>query len=137
MSKPYASLTVPEQWEWHARVYAFRRVVLDVDPDMRTSPVDPEGKWFDAALVDEAERRLRNKRAARYARRDGDAAVWEARDIEDNWARDRGYRDFEHYKQVERIDHVEACCRVAQSFIAGIKLMPTEADYRNQTAGAA
>ena len=115
-------------WEWHAGVYAFRRVVLGVSPDEHTSPPDPEGKWFDESLVAEAERRLRNRRAAKFANQRGDDDVWYARDIENNWARDRGYRDFEHYKQVERIDHVEACCRVAKSFIAGIKLMPTEAE---------
>src|SRR5262245_21587844 len=61
LTKKYADMTVPERWEWHAGIYAFRRVVLDIDE--RTSPCDAEGVWFDARLVDAAERRLRAKRA--------------------------------------------------------------------------
>lgn len=54
---------------WHSEVYAWRRVRLGADPDERTSPPDPEGHWFDAELVDEAERKLRwNLGAQRRAR---------------------------------------------------------------------
>jgi hypothetical protein len=62
VGKKYSELTVPEQWDWHARDYAFRRVVLGVSPDVRTSPVDPDGKWFDPIAVGDAERDMRNKR---------------------------------------------------------------------------
>ena len=65
MSKKFAELTTPERWEWHARVYAFRRVVLGISPDVRTSPPDPNGEWFDPAMVEREERALRNKHAAR------------------------------------------------------------------------
>jgi hypothetical protein len=43
----YASLTEFEKWDWHADVYGFRRVVLSVAPNDRTSPCDPAGDWFD------------------------------------------------------------------------------------------
>jgi hypothetical protein len=56
-----------DRWRWHAEVYAFRRVVLGVSYDLRTSPCDLKGEWFDAYLVDEATRRYQrhyaNKRA--------------------------------------------------------------------------
>jgi hypothetical protein len=125
LSIPYEKLSVPERWEWHAAVYAFRRVALDADREERTSPCDPNGDWFDDRLVDEAERRLRAKRAAKSRRSAGDGAAWEALDIENNWARDRGYNDFEHYKTSERIDHVTACTRLIMS-LPGPKTIPRE-----------
>lgn len=128
MSRTYEQLAVPERWEWHANVYAFRRVALEADPAERSTPCDPNGDWFDGQLVDAAERRLRTKRAAKYAsRRKDDSAVWEARDIENQWARDRGYGDFEQYKASERIDHAEACKRLILS-LPGPKAIPRETD---------
>lgn len=126
MSRKYSQLTVAEQWEWHARVYAFRRVVLSIERGERTSPCDTSGEWFDAALVDEAERRLRHQRASKFANlhRD-DSDVWDAREVENKWAQDRGYKNFEHYKAAERIDHVEACKRLILS-LPGPKTMPRE-----------
>ena len=99
MSKKYSELTVPEQWEWHARVYAFRRVVLGVSPDVRNSPPDPNGEWFDASAVDDAERRLRDKYAARQReidkdRQEADQRYERARLARDQMARELGYPDF-------------------------------------------
>ncbi len=136
MTKPYATLSVPEQWQWHAEIFAFRRVALGVGRDERTSPCDPDGAWFDASLVEEAERRLRNTRAAKQQHRRDDSDVCDARDIENKWAQQRGYNDFEHYKQMERLDHVDACVRVAKSFIiaASDKWKQQPADQHAATA---
>jgi len=46
----YSSLSLAEEWEWHADVYAFRHVRLG-RPLTEASPVDPERKWFDGAKV--------------------------------------------------------------------------------------
>jgi hypothetical protein len=54
-SRSYAELSEAEKWEWHADTYAFRRIVLRAPLSERTSPCDPEGVWFDAELVREAE----------------------------------------------------------------------------------
>lgn len=119
LTKPYAALTVPEKWQWHAAVYAFRRATLGISRDEKTSPCDPDGIWFDERLIDEAERRLHNQREAKNParkRRERDE-VFDARDVENQWARQRGYNDFEHYKEIERLDHVDACVNVANSFI--------------------
>lgn len=83
----YAKLSLPQKWEWHAEVYGFRRVVLRIAHDERTSPVDPDGRWFDDRLADAAEQRLRAKFArasrvcaestsARNAIRFADAEQW-------------------------------------------------------------
>ena len=120
MSTPYSQLNTPERWEWHAKLYAFRRVVLGVDPELRSSPCDENGDWFAERLVEEAERELRQKHAAvalrcQKARPDympeNDMRV-EGRRIENEWAQKRGYKDFEAYKHAERLDHVEACKRL-------------------------
>lgn len=63
MSIDYAKLTVPQKWQWHAEVYALRRVLLDVSHDEHTSPSDPKGEWFDGRLVAVAEQRYRDKHA--------------------------------------------------------------------------
>jgi hypothetical protein len=131
LNKPYEAMSTAERWQWHADVYAFRRVVLGIAPEEHTSPCDVEGKWFDEVLVSEAERRLRNRRAVKYsANRRDDSDVWEARGVENKWAQDRGYNDFEHYKLVERIDHVDACVRVANSFVAAMQKMPGSDDRK-------
>lgn len=46
-----------DRWNWHAYDYGFRRVVWDVYD--RSSPLDPLGEWFNAALADAAEAFLR------------------------------------------------------------------------------
>jgi len=57
-------LTYDDKLQWHIEVYAWRRVWLGVGPEERTSPPDPDGRWFDGELVDEAERKLRWKLGA-------------------------------------------------------------------------
>jgi hypothetical protein len=112
-----------ERWQWHANVYAFRRVILGVAREEHTSPCDTNGIWFDSALVDAAEQRLRNRRGKNSMRWRGDDDIWRGRDVENEWARARGYNDFEHYKTVERIDHAEACFRLVRS-LSGPQTMP-------------
>jgi hypothetical protein len=126
LSKSYATLTIPEKWNWHAEVYAFRRVVLNVDRDERTSPCDTDGKWFNQTLVDEAERRLREKHKSHAAARRKAEGAREGRAFMENWAQTRGYESFEHYRDSERIDYVEACVRVIRS-LPGPNIMPRAA----------
>jgi hypothetical protein len=58
--------TEADRWAWHADIYAFRRVFLDVPYDVRISPADPEGEWFNERLVAEATARYR----ARYHKKE-------------------------------------------------------------------
>jgi len=85
----FAKLTKPQQWQWHAQVYALRRVMLDVPHTERTSPCDPKGEWYDENAVALAEAKLRAKLAeqsrrcaadtvARNAIRMAEAAAWRA-----------------------------------------------------------
>lgn len=116
MTKKYVDMTVPECWEWHASVYAFRRVVLDIDE--RTSPCDAEGVWFNAGLVDAAERRLRAKRAP--VRRASDEEMQrEGRAIANAWARRHGCVDIEQYRLMERLTYTEALARISRAILAG------------------
>lgn len=80
-------MSTPEKWAYHTEIYALRRVILGVVHDEHTSPVDTDGKWFNADLVEAAERRLRDKHAkqseackadteARNAIRFADAERW-------------------------------------------------------------
>ena len=59
--KTYALLSESERWLWHADVYAFRRIMLGISEHIQSSPADPNGQWFDARLIAEAERRLHAK----------------------------------------------------------------------------
>lgn len=59
MKKWSECLSEPERWQWHAEVYAFRRVYLGTSIEDRVSPCDPDGRWFDAFLVRAAETRMR------------------------------------------------------------------------------
>jgi len=68
IDRPYGELTVEQRFRWHARIYAFRRIVLKIERSVRTSPVDPTGQWFRDDLVADAERALRAKFAGRRGR---------------------------------------------------------------------
>jgi len=57
----YDSLSNSEKFEYHADKYAWRRVRLGVPEEVRTSPVDPNGDWFDEVRVAYAERYYRGK----------------------------------------------------------------------------
>lgn len=57
----YASLSTLQKWEYHADVYGFRRVFLDVPRDERTSPCDQNGEWFDEGRVAVCERYWRRR----------------------------------------------------------------------------
>ena len=63
--------TKADQWNWHAQLYAFRRVHLGVPTDERTSPADPTGDWFNEELVRDAAERLQAKRRRRMPSDDG------------------------------------------------------------------
>lgn len=123
----YAGLAEHERWDWHGDVYGFRRVVLGAAEDARISPCDPDGKWFDAGRAKLAEEYYRSKLKGGAERRQrADNTEFEARNVENEWAQERGYNDFEHYKQVERMDHVDACVRLVHS-LPGPKSIPRAA----------
>lgn len=95
--KPYSTMSPPERWQWHAEVYAFRRICLGVSADEHTSPCDPDGQWFTDSLVSEAERRMRQRREHERTRREKyrlQELALEGLDILNKWAHDRGYPDF-------------------------------------------
>ena len=116
--KSFGAMTTAEKWAWHAEVYAFRRVVLGVPLDVRTSPCDESGLWFNASLVADAERRMRVKRdgAARSRRGAADARMAnDGRLFAEEWAQARGFGDLEAYMLAERITEAEAYMRIVRS----------------------
>ena len=113
MNQKYSELTGSERWEWHARVYAFRRVVLGVSRDVRTSPPDPNGAWFDAVAVDNAERRLRDKHAARQReidtdRRQANERYEHAHQARDQMATELGYPSFGYMLSIGLVNAVNS-----------------------------
>jgi hypothetical protein len=126
LTTKYADMIDAERWEWHAGVYAFRRVVLDVSADERTSPCDTEGKWFDPDLVAQAERELRAKRVPRRRANDEEMQR-EGRAVANQWARQRRFRDFAGYMLAERLDYDEALAVISRSILAGNQ-MDTDPD---------
>lgn len=94
---PYAILTEAEQWAWHAEVYAFRRIVLNVPMEQVTSPCDPDGKWYNEAMIRVAAERLQAKRNAarrlRESARDAEL-IADGRELCNRWARQNGFADF-------------------------------------------
>jgi len=94
-TKSYGQLTDAEKWQWHADVYAFRRIVLEADE--QTSPCDPDGEWFNEELIRAAAARLqlRRDRGRMERKRVLDEQTHrEGRALCDAWARKRGYADF-------------------------------------------
>lgn len=92
----FARLNEQQKWEWHAEVYAFRRVVLNVPESERTSPCDADGKWFNPHLVGIAERYHRlqigeQKRRCQASTRDANAIRFA--DAE-RWRQTREGREF-------------------------------------------
>ncbi len=120
-----SQMNTGELWQWHAEVYAFRRVVLGISRDVQTSPCDEAGQWFNAERVDAAERRLLDQRQSR--RLHDEQMVREGRAAANAWAQARGYLDIDEYVFVERIDWSEALRRVCHSILAS-KSMPGEPD---------
>ena len=96
--KPYAMLTEAERWQWHTDVYAFRRVVLGKPVSDRTSPCDPDGDYFDEALIRVAcARRMDKRERARRQREeqhDGWGRYREAAEYREAWAHQLGYKSF-------------------------------------------
>jgi hypothetical protein len=71
-----------ELWQWHAYHYGWRRVYLNNHE--RTSPVDPDGRWFDPSLAKQAERMFAAEQRPRVqSRRDRVNAAY-------RWAHDLG-----------------------------------------------
>ena len=96
-TKSYGQLTDAEKWQWHADVYAFRRIVLEVPPDEQTSPCDPGGEWLNEELIRAAAARLQLRRdRGRMERKRvlDEQRHREGRALCDAWARKRGYADF-------------------------------------------
>lgn len=95
--RSYSELSEAQRWDWHARIYAHRRLFLEAPNEERTSPVDPKGEWFDEPRVDLETRRLIAKRddakRRRAAARDAEMIAG-GRDICNRWARRNGFVDF-------------------------------------------
>jgi hypothetical protein len=68
MSFDYGRMPNPQRWQWHAEVYALRRVLLGVSRDIHTSPCDAKGEWYDEHAVAQAEAKLRSKLAEQATR---------------------------------------------------------------------
>jgi hypothetical protein len=75
MSQKYSEMSKPQRWQWHAEVYALRRVMLGVPRDVHTSPCDTKGEWFDEDAVARAEAALRAKVAEQSQRCQADTAA--------------------------------------------------------------
>jgi hypothetical protein len=75
MSFDYGRMPKPQRWEWHAEVYALRRVMLGVSNDTHTSPCDTKGEWYDEQAVAQAEAKLRGKLAEQANRCKADTAA--------------------------------------------------------------
>lgn len=141
----HANMSVPEKWEWHARVYAHRRLVLGIGADVRTSPCDESGIWFHESMVEDAESKLRERlihvprRAIVAEKRRADrnfltyydiAAA--GRRIANEWAQQRGHDSFRDYVASRGLifdddyDYALACTDVAASIIAAGAKMNTE-----------
>lgn len=92
----YAALSDINRARWHAKVYAFRRVVQGVSNDEHTSPCDPQGKWYDPILIAQAEAALKMRKVRSRSQRDRELE-WEGRYLCMCFAEERGYADWEEY----------------------------------------
>jgi hypothetical protein len=68
VSFDYGRMPIPLRWEWHAEIYAMRRVLLGVPHDTHTSPCDTKGEWYNESAVARAEAKLRGKLAEQAQR---------------------------------------------------------------------
>jgi len=84
-------LGTEDLWRWHAYDYGWRRVMLG--DQRRISTLDPEGRWFDAALAADAEEMFQALKPG-LGPRVPTARVIEARELREKWARDHGCEDF-------------------------------------------
>lgn len=120
----YSSLSESQKWLWHTDVYAFRRIVLGVSRDERTSPFDPDGAWFDELMVDNAESAYRVQLNAGIQRRQkirDKQATREGRSLINEWARQQGCATIEQYAERERIPLIgedSAYTRAANAIVA-------------------
>lgn len=83
-------------WHYHAYDYAWRRMIFGDQSDR--SPADPDGKWFNSALVEAAQDIFR--KLPRERPQGESAADREAAEYRDQWARERGCDDFAHAMQI-------------------------------------
>ena len=101
--------TKADQWNWHAQLYAFRRVHLSVPTDERTSTADPTGDWFNEELIRDAAERLQAKRRRRTPSDDGFFTENELAERAE-YARIKGYANWASFLEAvhdgsERIAH--------------------------------
>lgn len=136
--RSYSQLSNGEKWVWHAEVYAFRRIVLGVPVEQRTSPCDEDGQWFDEGLIRAAAARLLDKRerGKRRSQRASDAEqIAEGRAIATRWARKQGFDSMDDYVDAERIDWSEALKRVSVSILSANKVQePSRGRWRGTAA---
>jgi hypothetical protein len=92
----YAALSDANRARWHAKVYAFRRVVQGISDDEHASPCDPEGKFYDPVLIAQAEAALKLRKTRSRSQRDRELE-WEGRYLCMCFAEERGYADWDEY----------------------------------------
>lgn len=120
----YAKLNENERWLWHARYYAFRRVVLGVHEDQVPNPCDPSGKWIDEGLIGAAEKQLAARLAQQREAQERQKAARdrrlkdEGREIVDRWCRNKGYADAMAYCEATGTDRVDLACDIARELLA-------------------
>jgi hypothetical protein len=84
--------TDDDRWRWQARTYAHRIERGAATIHDKTSPCDPNGDWYDRGLIEAALRELAASRPLPPRR---DDLALEGRAICNDWARQRGYADFD------------------------------------------
>lgn len=126
-STPYANLDNAGRYAFHAKVYAFRRVVLGMADTEQSHPGDPDGVWFDPGLVDAAVNRLRSMRMAQTHRPNNDTETHhDARQLLTEYVRQRGADSIDHWCEMQRCSYVDLACECMRSL-----LIAAERKWRN------
>jgi len=107
----FDSLSVTQRWQWHADVYAFRHVMLDVRADVHVSPADPKGEWYGPGMVEccvayYRRKYIEPKQRAEQAK--GDIALREGRDLVTKWAQSQGFVSVDDYCERHGNDELAA-----------------------------
>ena len=138
--KTYAELTKPERWVWHSEVYAWRHITLDAPISAGSSPLDPNGEWFNPKMIEGAVDKLLEKRhrvkRERAAVRDVEEQR-KGRDIVNKWAQARGFLDLDDYCERTDIPWVDAYTEIIEEICAttphkdGILFPPRIGNFRS------
>lgn len=112
-------MTEAEKLVFHTEVYAFRAVFLDIQEEV--SPCDPNGKWFNRALVLQLAKAKYSKRERigvdKAAARDVKLQR-EGRDIVNKWAKANGFDDIDTYCAANHLPWVDVYTEIVQQICA-------------------